>query len=78
MYTIYSKTNCSFCDKAKATLKTNNHDYKEFQIGRDLTTHELMDQFPSAKSLPIILKDEQYIGGLKELIVHLFPPLETN
>ena len=37
------------------------------QLGVDFTTEQIKEQFPSARSYPIITIDEQFIGGYKEL-----------
>lgn len=77
MYTVISKPNCGFCVKAKNLLFLKNIDYKELhiEVGQDkdisqsyiaLSHAKLLA--PSARTVPIILKDNEYIGGYTELV----------
>ena len=72
-YTIYSKSGCPYCDKAKALLKIDNpitincDDYlvdkkEEFlQFIKDLSQKE-------HKTFPMIFKDSNFIGGYSDLL----------
>ncbi len=71
-YIVYSKPDCIFCDKAKDLLNSKSLEYTEYVMGVHLTRAELLEQFPSAKTLPIILTaDGQMIGGSAELTDYL-------
>ena len=52
MITIYSKDNCTWCDRAKELMNTKNEPYTEVKIGRDMTREEFMEQFPNVRSVP--------------------------
>ena len=56
---IYTKPDCSHCETAKELLKNYDVQYAEHQIGQDITREEVLDMFPWAKTVPIILVDEQ-------------------
>ena len=71
MITIYSKDNCSYCDKAKALLEKKGLLYREFKIGSDITLDTFTATFPSVKTVPYILEDGTPIGGFNELTEHL-------
>ena len=61
MLTVYSKTNCQFCDQAKHLLKSKDIAFEEIQVDQDLTARQfLMEQ--GHRSVPQI-----YLG--KELFV---------
>ena len=40
MLTVYSKTHCPFCDKAKHYLKSNGFDFSELKIDEDPDARE--------------------------------------
>jgi len=68
---IYSKDNCSFCDKAiykaQAMIQENDeYTYKVFKLGIDFDRDTLLKWFPSAKTFPQIKIDGQSIGGWNE------------
>ena len=62
---IYSKNNCSFCDKAKILLSKYNP--KIFMLDKDFTREEFFKKFPNAKTFPQIIINDQHIGTYNEL-----------
>ena len=62
---IYSKDNCSFCDKAKILLSKYNP--KIFMLDKDFTREEFFKKFPNAKTFPQIIINDQHIGTYNEL-----------
>ena len=62
---IYSKTNCSFCEKAKLILQEYNP--KIFMLDRDYSREDLFKKFPEAKTFPQIIINNKNIGGYFEL-----------
>jgi glutaredoxin 3 len=64
---LWSKYNCTFCDQAKSLLKQNNIEFEERKIGDGYTKEELLEAVPTARTLPQIFLDEEYIGGFTEL-----------
>ncbi len=68
---LYTKPNCSFCEKAKSFLSLKGISYDLFKLDEQFTTQELVEMFPSAKSFPVIVVDGQYIGGYSQLVEHL-------
>lgn len=68
---VYSKTNCSSCDKAKQLLRTHGKDYMEYKLDEDFTREILLSKFPEAKTFPVIVVDGMNIGGYDQLIHHL-------
>lgn len=71
MILIYSKDNCSFCDKAKALLKEHNYSYKEKNIVVPDHRQELLTRLPDVKTVPQIFIDSKHIGGYTELVKYL-------
>lgn len=68
---IWSKDNCHFCDQAKNLLRVRNIAYEERNINHDWTREQLLEAVPSARTVPQIFLDDQYIGGFNELRKHL-------
>ena len=71
MYTIYSKSNCSFCMQAKELLEQNNLDFEYLQLGTHYNLDVLMTLAPNAKSLPQVFKDGVLVGGYSDLVEYL-------
>ena len=63
---IYSKDNCGFCDMAIRLAETKNLDATVKKLGVDFSREELLEQFPSARSFPIVIVDGVNIGGFTE------------
>lgn len=65
--TLYSKNSCGQCDQAKMLLSMKSIDYTLKMLDIDYTLEEIQTLVPSAKSFPVIFKDDTYLGGLNEL-----------
>lgn len=65
--TIYSKDACQQCDMAKMFLDMKGYSYTLKKLNKDFTQDELKSLFPTARSFPIIIIDEENIGGYREL-----------
>jgi len=64
---VWSKDNCSFCDQAKTLLELRGIEYEERKIGHGWTREQLLEQVPSARSVPQIFLGDEHIGGFTEL-----------
>ena len=64
---VWSKPMCPFCDKAKNLLKTKGIQYEERNIAQGWKIQDLLEAAPSAKTMPQIWLDDEYIGGFYEL-----------
>lgn len=76
---MYTKTNCPYCTQAKALLKSKNIEYTEYMISPGFnedklgpnqlyaTREQLLERAPSARTVPQIWLDGEYIGGYVEL-----------
>lgn len=64
---VWSKENCTFCDRAKSLLLSKNIPFEERKIGDGWTKEQLLSEVPSARSVPQIFMSGQYIGGYAEL-----------
>jgi len=68
---VWSKDSCPFCVQAKALLKQKNIEFEERNISHgDWTKEQLLEAVPTARTLPQIFLDDNYIGGFTELRKH--------
>ena len=67
---VWSKYHCPYCDQAKALLKSKGIQFEEKKIGDGYTKEELLESIPTARTLPQIFLDDNYIGGFQELKKH--------
>ena len=67
---IYSKPNCTYCDKAKSLVKKLNMDYEEKVFGKDFTTPEELYEAvgKQVRTMPQIKVDGKLIGGYNQLV----------
>jgi glutaredoxin len=64
---VWSKSQCTYCDQAKALLKLKGIEFEERNIQKDYTREQLLEAVPNAKTVPQIFLDDNYIGGFTEL-----------
>jgi glutaredoxin len=64
---VWSKTQCPYCDQAKALLTQKGIEFEERKIGNGWTKENLLEAVPTARSVPQIFLDEELIGGFTEL-----------
>ena len=64
---VWSKYNCTFCDQAKLLLGQRSIKVEEKKIGDGYTKEELLEEVPTARSVPQIIIDGKVIGGFPEL-----------
>lgn len=68
MYIIYTKTNCSYCVKAKQLLTDKNIEYVEKNIEILDYRSDLLAKYPEVKTVPQIFLDNKRIGGYSDLV----------
>lgn len=61
--TIYSKPTCPQCDQTKALLKAHNIPFTELRVGENVTREEVLEAFPNARMMPIIVVDGQQLSA---------------
>jgi glutaredoxin len=64
---VWSKEQCTFCDQAKALLESRGIPFEERKIGDGFTKEELLEAVPTARAVPQIFLDGEYVGGFNEL-----------
>ena len=68
--TVWSKYHCPYCDQAKALLEQKGIPFEEKKIGDGYSKEELLEAVPTARTVPQIFLDNNYIGGFTELKRH--------
>ena len=69
---VWSKDGCTHCDQAKNLLKSKGINYEERNImGDTWTIEQLLEAVPTARTLPQIFVDGNYVGGFTELRKYL-------
>ena len=64
---VWSKDQCPYCTQAKALLESKGIEYEERNINNGWDKDDLLEAVPTARSVPQIFLDEEYIGGFNEL-----------
>ena len=64
---VWSKYNCTFCDQAKSLLGQREIAFEEKKIGDGYSKEDLLEEIPTARSVPQIIIDGKAIGGFPEL-----------
>lgn len=68
--TVWSKDNCPFCVEAKKILISRGYEVDERIIGFNTTKEDLLRAVPTARSVPQVFIEEQYIGDCNNLKKH--------
>ncbi len=68
---IWSKDQCPYCVKAKNLLQLKNISFEERNLSNGWTKEQLLEEAPTARSVPQIKIDGAYIGGFAELEQYL-------
>lgn len=64
---VWSKDQCPYCEQAKSLLTLYEYDIEERKIGSNYTKEQLLEHVPTARTVPQIFIDNEYIGGFTEL-----------
>jgi glutaredoxin 3 len=64
---VWSKDNCPYCEQAKNLLEARGISYEERKIGDNWTREQLLEQVPTARSVPQIFLDGVHVGGFDQL-----------
>jgi glutaredoxin len=71
MIEIYGKPACPYCDKAKALCEIRGFKFSYKSLGTDYTREELMEMFPTARTVPQIKVNGTSIGGYDQLVKYV-------
>ena len=66
--TMYSGSPCSYCEAAKALLKSKNINFEELDVWQDpIKAKEMLRRTNGARTIPQIFIGDHYIGGNEQL-----------
>jgi len=66
--TMYSGSPCSYCEAAKALLKSKNIPFEELDVWEDPNkAKEMLQRTNGARTIPQIFIGDHYIGGNDQL-----------
>lgn len=65
---IYSKSNCPFCEKAKAWFTQHGFTYTEIKLDDEEQRLAFYQKIPGARSVPQIFIDDKHIGTYNDLM----------
>lgn len=74
-FTVYSKGECNFCNRAKSLLEVNSLPYTEILMGRDIERDALIEAvqfYGHGRTMPMVIGEDDHgnkerIGGYEEL-----------
>lgn len=64
---IWTKDDCSWCVRAKEFLRSQRIAFTEYKITSE-NINSVREEFPDAKTVPIIIVDGEWIGGYEDLV----------
>jgi glutaredoxin len=64
---VWSKYHCQYCEQAKSLLKQKGIEFEERKIGDGWTKEDLLEVVPTARTVPIIFLNDEYVGGFEQL-----------
>jgi glutaredoxin len=67
MIRIYGRDNCNYCKLAVELMNMTGMNYAYSTVGEDIGINEIREQFPNAKTVPIVEVNGEWIGGFTEL-----------
>lgn len=69
--TVYTTNGCYYCDQVKELFQRANLDCVYLNNGDDFTRDEFKSKFPDVAGYPLVIIDDQQIGGLVETARYL-------
>lgn len=64
---IWTKNDCTFCVQAKNLMTAKGIQYEERKVGEGYTKEQLLEAVPTARTVPQIFLNDEYVGGFMEL-----------
>lgn len=72
MYTVYSKTECKYCQTVERIFDISEIPYTKYMLGEDFTREEFIAEFGEGSTFPRVLDQSgKLIGGATETVALL-------
>ncbi len=68
---LFTRDKCSTCTHTKTLLREKNIIFTEHIIGVTVQREVIIERFPQAKLLPIVVVDDEYIGTKEQLFQYI-------
>ncbi len=68
---IYTKDNCSYCEKIKSVFKLKDINFVEYKLEKDFTREQFINEFGEGSTFPRVSIDGNLIGGASETVNYL-------
>jgi len=68
---LFTRYSCQACIQTKKMLMERNVAFIEHIVGHDIQREEVLERFPEAKMLPVIIVDGIYIGSKEHLSIYI-------
>ena len=65
---VITKDNCSFCTRAKNLLSSRKLLFDEILLDRDIDLDTVRSTYPSMRTFPIIVVNDEVVGGYDSLV----------
>jgi len=64
---IYTREDCVWCVRAQELLSRHHIPFTKINMPEDISRDDIIEKFPTARTFPIIVINDKYIGGFVEL-----------
>lgn len=68
---VYTKLGCVFCNWTKTLLESKGIGFNEHKLGEHFTREFILENFPAAKSFPVVIVDGFDVNGYHGLKEYL-------
>jgi len=66
---VYTKDDCSYCDRAKSLLDSKGVEYEEYRVtGDEDLFEEMVERADGRKTAPEIFVDDELVGGYDDRV----------
>ena len=69
--TIYSKSDCPYCEKIKTVFQLLEVQFVEYKLGEDFTRENFIQEFGEGSTFPRVVIGDKLIGGASDTIQYL-------
>ncbi len=67
-FLIFTKYQCSYCDRAKTLIEQKGFEYESINIEEDNNIEILLEKNKYARTMPQIFINDKLIGGYTDLV----------
>lgn len=72
MFTVYSKTNCKYCDAVEQVFKLKDLPYTKYLLDESFSREDFIKEFGEGSTFPRVLDQSgKLIGGATETVAYL-------